>query len=90
MGSVTNKFLHRLSIVGTTVATGNNNLPLLISWSDDHYHTFSPERPLATGLNRSLTRCGTFRRRAHQIRFFGTDAVRIEGIEIDVKASRYA
>ena len=89
-GSVTNKFQNRLSIVGTTTSTGTSNAPLMVSWSDDHYKTFSAERPLDTGLNRSLTRGGKFKRRAYQIRYNGTDALRIEGIEIDVRASRYA
>lgn len=89
-GSVTNKFINRISYVGTTTANAENITPLKISWTDDHYRTFSPERDLATGLNRSLTRLGTMRRRAFQLRYTGTDVIRVEGLELDLRASQYA
>jgi hypothetical protein len=88
--SVTNKFLHRLSVVGTTTAPATDSEPLYVSWTDDHYRTFSSERELSTGLNRSLTRCGKFRRRAFNLRYEGTDILRLEGLELDVRASSYA
>lgn len=90
IGTVTNKFGHRLSVVGTTVSTGLDVEPIYISWSDDHYRTFSAERELDTGLNRSLTRLGTFRRRAHKLRYTGQDVLRIEALEMDLRASQYA
>jgi hypothetical protein len=89
-GSVTNKFMYRLSVVGTTTANAEDATPIMVSWSDDHYRTFSEARELDTGLNRSLTRGGSFRRRAHMLTYNGTDVIRIEGIEVDLRASKYA
>lgn len=89
-GSITNKFVARMSYVGTTTAAGDNASPIFVSWTDDHYRTWSAERPLATGLNRSLTRGGTFRRRAYQLRYTGQDVIRVEGLELDLRASQYA
>lgn len=87
---ITNKFLHRFSVVGTTIAPGSQNDPLWVSWSDDHYRSFSNPRPLCTGFRRSLTRLGKFKRRAFKLRYDGPDILRIEEIEYDVRASRYA
>lgn len=87
---LTNKFGHRLALIGTTTSAGADDTPIKISWSDDHYRTFSTERDLDTGLNRSLTRLGTFRRRAHQLRYTGQDVLRIEAIEMDLRASQFA
>lgn len=89
-GSVTNKFMYRMSVVGTTTANGVDDTPIKVSWTDDHYRTFTEERDLHTGLNRSLTRGGAFRRRAYMLRYTGTDIIRIEGIEVDLRASKYA
>lgn len=87
---ITNKFGHRLGLVGTTTSVAEDLSPIMISWSDDHYRTFSTERDLDTGLNRSLTRLGKFKRRAHQIRYTGQDILRIEALEMDLRASQYA
>jgi len=89
-GTVTNKFVERMSVVGTTTSSGQDSSPIYVSWSDDHYRTFSAERPLHTGLNRYLTRGGKFKRRAYQLRYTGSDFLRIEGIELDIRASQYA
>lgn len=90
LSTVTNKFGYRLSVVGTTTSTGEDQEPIYISWTDDHYRTFSAERELDTGLNRSLTRLGKFRRRAHKLRYVGQDVLRIEALEMDLRASQYA
>lgn len=90
LGTVTNKFVERMSVVGTTISGGTDASPLYVSWSNDHYKDFTAERQLHTGLNRSLTRGGKFKRRAYQLRYVGTDTLRIEGIELDVRASQYA
>lgn len=87
---MSNKFLYRFSVVGTTIATGTANTPIQVSWTDDHYRTFSKPRPLCTGFRRSLTRCGKFKRRAFKLEYDGPDILRIEAIELDVRASRYA
>jgi hypothetical protein len=88
--SLTNKFINRMALVGTTTAPAADDEPIYISWTDDHYRTFSNERQLDTGLNRSLTQLGKFRRRAFNLRYTGTDILRIEGIEVDLRASQYA
>jgi len=90
LGGVVNKFGYRMSVVGTTTSAADDATPIMISWSDDHYRTFSTERPIATGLNRSITRLGKFRRRGFKLRYTGTDLLRIEAVELDVRASRYA
>lgn len=102
-GSVTNKFGYRLSVVGTTTSSGvqigmpEGNYtstipqePIKIYWTDDHYRSWIEPRDLQTGLNRSLTRLGTFRRRAHQLNYSGQEILRIEALELDIRASQYA
>lgn len=88
--TMTDKFTGRLALVGTTVAGASGDTDIMVSWSDDHYNTFSAERPIDTGMRRMLSRCGRFKRRAHQIRYAGTDAIRIEAVELDVRASQYS
>lgn len=90
LGGVVNKFGYRMSVVGTTTSAAVDDTPIMISWSDDHYRTFSTERPLDTGLNRSMTRLGKFRRRGVKLRYTGQDVLRLEAVEMDLRASRYA
>lgn len=87
---ITNKFMYRFSVIGTNLSEGVSNDPIMVSWSDDHYKTFSNPRPLETGLRRSLTRLGSFKRRAMKLEYDGPDMLRIEKLEYDVRASRYA
>lgn len=88
--SVTNKFINRLSLVGTTTSSAADASPIYVSWTDDHYRTFSAERVISTGINKSIPRLGKCKRRAFQLRYTGTDVLRIEAIELDLRASRYA
>ncbi len=87
---LTNKFCHRMSVVGTTDSAGADASPIYVSWSDDHYKTFSSERQLTTGENWSLTRLGKYKRRAYMLRYTGSDTLRIEAVEADIRASQYA
>lgn len=90
-GSITNKFMSRFSIVGTTVGEEvENTSPLIVQWTDDTYRSFSPPRFLDAGLRRSLTRLGKFKRRAFKISYSGLDRLRLEQLEFDVDASLYA
>jgi hypothetical protein len=92
LGSITNKFEHRCSFVGGPVSSSSDSNPIYVSHTDDHYRTFSAERALDifSHKNRSLTRGGFFKRRAYQIRYVGSDTIRVEALEIDVRASSYA
>lgn len=90
MDTLRYKFGHSLWIVGTTVRGGQGATPLSISWSDDHYNTFSTPRTMDISTQRRLTRLGNFRRRAHRLTYQGADTLRIEGIELYFGVSRYA
>ena len=79
-----------MNLVGDTLKLATNLTPIQISWSDDGYSTLSTPRDLATGLRRSLTRLGNFKRRAFNLSYSGTDKLQIEGIEIDTRESGYA
>lgn len=88
--TVTNKFCYRATVIGTTVGTVSDTDPIEVSYSDDGYQNFSHKRYLTTRKNWSLHRLGFFRRRAWKIRYTGRDRLRIEGLELDLRASGYA
>ncbi len=88
--SYTYKFLNRMTLAGTVMKGSVDDEKLKISWSDDIYKTFSPERDLDTQFRRSLTRCGKFKRRAFKVRYTGLDRLLIESLEVDVRRSDYA
>jgi hypothetical protein len=81
---------HKLSVIGTTAQGDDPEYPIMVSWTDDRYRTFSTERDLAVGKRRSLTRGGNFKRRAYKLSYDGPSLLRIEGLDIDLRASRYA
>ena len=89
-GTMTNKFLHRLSLAGTTSKAAVDATPITISWSDDRYKTILGTRYLDTADHRSLTRLGKFKRRAFKIAYAGSDRLLIEGLELDIRLSNYA
>lgn len=90
-GTINNKFMHSLSVVGDTLAEASDTLtPLLISWSDDHYKTFSAQRSLYLDTTRELRRFGRFKRRAFKLDYEGSNALRLEALEYDVGVSSYA
>jgi hypothetical protein len=84
------KFCHALWVVGRLLKDGGDLSTMDISWSDDHYTTFSTPRTLATTMDRKLTRLGNFNRRAHKIDYSGADSLRIEALELDIRGSKYA
>lgn len=88
--TITRKNQYRMSVVGTTIAPSGDLTPLEVSWTDDRYRSFSTARELDTGLRRSLTRGGNFRRRAYAIDYCGADQLRLEALELDTRASQYA
>lgn len=85
-----NKNCHRMSIVGNTLQPASNLTSIDVSWSDNRYKVFSTARQLDTGFRRSLTRLGNFKRRAFRLDYTGADLLRIESLELDLRASRYA
>lgn len=89
-GTMTLKFCHRLELVGTTLADGVGNSDIFVSWSDDHYRTVSPKRRLSTSFRQKLSRLGKFKRRSYQIDYDGLEPLRIEGVEMYLRASQYA
>ncbi len=89
-GTQTNKFGYRLEVIGTGVFDATGSEDIMVSWSDDHYNTFSTERSLSTTMRQKLTRLGMFKRRAHKIAYTGVDMLRVEALELDVRMSRYA
>lgn len=90
-GTVTNKFMHSLWVVGTTLAQATDTISTLdISWTDDHYQTFTTPRNMDIQSRRKLTRLGRFKRRAFKLDYAGSDKLRLEALEFNVGVSQYA
>ena len=89
-GISTNKFPARTDVIGASTTHDDPDTPLFIEWSDDHYQTFSTPRAVDTGFRRKTTRNGNFKRRAHRLSYSGKNKIRLEAIELDIGASRYA
>lgn len=92
-GTSTNKFLHTLWVVGTVLSgfSTESSANLTITWTDDHYNTFSSARTLTLdGTNKRLTRLGKFKRRAFSLNYDGPNRLRIEGLELHAGVSPYA
>ena len=91
MDTSTNKFCHRLTLIGSQDAGASSAVPASISWSDDHYSTFNTPRIIDSIRKlRNLTRLGTFKRRAFRIEVDSAERVRIEALEVDTRGSQYA
>ena len=89
-GSLTNKFMYRLGVVGTSVGKVTDVAPILISWTDDTYKTFSNTRFYATDHRRIITMLGTFKRRAFKLEYNGTERLRLENLEYTLDGSEFA
>lgn len=77
-GSTMNrKFMHNLNVVGDLGAS------FTIRWSDDDYVTWNSYFTLST-TRPFITRCGSFRRRAFNIRHTANEDFRLEAIEFEV------
>jgi len=77
-GSTMNrKFMHNLNVVGDLGST------FTIRWSDDDYTTWNSFYTLSS-TRPFLTRCGSFRRRAFNVRHTADEDVRMEAIEFEV------
>jgi hypothetical protein len=82
-----NKFVHRLYLVGDKWTTPST--PILVSWSDDDYQTFVPNRSLDLGGEDFITRLGFYRRRSWRIQFVGNAPMRLLGLDIDESHGYY-
>lgn len=89
-GTMRNKFMSRLAVVGASVGLEVDKAPMLVSWSDDVYRSFSTPRFYPTSMHRQLSRLGKFRRRAFKINYSGLDRLRLESLEFTVDTSDYA
>jgi hypothetical protein len=98
-GTMTNKFCHKFELVGSPINADEDfnylQTPVRVRWSDDHYATWQPEllgyRDLWLHADRwKLTRLGKFNRRSFEIFYNGNKYLRLEAVEIDVRASQYA
>ncbi len=89
-GTLTNKFLYRMTLAGTVTTRALNTSDIYVSWTDDIYNTYSTPRALTTNNRRSLTRCGKFKRRAFLLNYAGEDRLLIEALELDLRMSNYA
>ena len=90
LGVLTDKFASRLAVIGSSQSFDGNPSDVQVLWSDDSWVTRTPGRALSTTFRNSLPRLGKFQRRAHQIDYFGRDRLRIEAIELDIRASQYS
>mgnify|MGYP001814507949 CR=1 FL=1 len=90
-GIYTNKFMHRLVVVGRERGREqDDNAVLEMQYSDDVYNSWSNLRTLKAKTHWMYTRMGKFKRRSIKIQYRGNDYVRIEAIEVAVGASQYA
>jgi hypothetical protein len=89
-GSLTNKFMYRFGVVGTTVGQVTDVTPLLVSWTDDTYRTFSNVRFYDTDHRRILTQLGKFKRRAFKLDYNGEERLRLEELEFTLDGSEFA
>lgn len=88
--SLSYKFCHKLSLIGTTDSGTTDNTQIDISYSDDHYRTFSTPRQVDTLMHRSLSRWGKFKRRIWRIAYTGKERLKIESLEMKTGKSRNA
>jgi len=77
-GSTMNrKFMHNLNVIGDLSSS------YTIRWSDDDYATWNSFFTLST-TRPFISRCGSFRRRAFNIRHTANEDFRLEAIEFEV------
>lgn len=82
-GSTMNrKFMHNLTVVGDQGST------ITIRWSDDDYSTWNSYKTLDT-VRPWFPRCGSFRRRAFNIRHTANEDFRTEALEFEVDAGTH-
>jgi hypothetical protein len=81
--TIKRKRLYRLSLV-TDAPDDDNNVPMIVTWSDDDYNTWSS--PVTLNINASyptITQLGLTRRRAFKFEFDQPFPLRMEAFEVD-------
>lgn len=74
------KFVHAVELIGDIQAS---TTPLLLSYSDDDYQTWSTDRTIDMSYGRALAKgMGNFRRRAHRYSYTGPNPMRISALQI--------
>ena len=80
-GSNERKFISSMEVIADKVQG-----TAYLGYTDDDYVTYSYYRPVNLIANRSqLRRCGSYRRRAFQIIYFGRQAVRFYSLELNIE-----
>jgi hypothetical protein len=74
------KFMPSLSVVGDQISGDT----ISIRWSDDDYVTWNTARTPSLTSRTFITNLGSFRRRAFNFTYSGTNPYRIEAIEMEV------
>lgn len=79
-GIVEKKHFHRIEIVGDKV-----DATMLLRYTDDDYQTWSTYRPVDLALDRAqLSRLGTARRRAFELRHTENTPIRLEHLDLNL------
>lgn len=78
-GNNTNKFLHRLEIVGDWTTASST---MAVRWSDDDYQTWSTSRNIDLSKRPTLNALGRFARRAFEFTYADNYPLRIEALEL--------
>lgn len=79
--SMNRKFGHRLTIIGDTTGTTEDNMT--VEWTDDDYNTFKPGRPLNLNAQRpAIVNLGYFRRRAWRFTYSNPRPLQLYAFEL--------
>lgn len=82
--TIKRKRLYRLSLIGDG-PNGDNNVPIIVSWSDDDYNTFTSGTTLNMNSSYStITQLGYTRRRAFKFVYQQSYPLRLEAFEVDI------
>ncbi len=84
-GTNKTKFAGKLDLVGDKT---NNSNAALIKWSDERSDDFNDGYEIDTSRHDPITRCGTFRRRNHQIEYSENERVKWEFMEMNASLGR--
>jgi hypothetical protein len=80
MDTYNRKFMSSCKIVGDRSATSN---PIILTWSDDDYQTWSNEKTIDTNDDfPAFHRMGSFRRRAFKLKHTQDAPCRVESLEV--------
>lgn len=81
-GTHKTKFGSSLEVVGDYT---ENAQTLTVKWSDTGYNDFTTTRTVATDKRDKMTRIGKYNRRIYQLEYSGSDTIRLQALEFNVK-----